>query len=143
MGRQLLSPHLALLAALTAAPAIAAAESAPPPLETGQSYADVLSRWGAPAEKIEMETRRRDIWRYPAGQAVFQNGKVVSWTLQRRVPTVAEAPARQSSVQAAAKKKRTSATDNPNLLDEILNELPSEGPVPSGPGGAPNMPPRG
>jgi hypothetical protein len=132
---------LAFAAAAAVLPVSALAEHQPPPLTAGQSYRDVLMLWGPPDEKIEMESRRRDIWKYPNGQAVFENGRVVAWNrADTTSPPGAQARVKRDEKRNEPANSRTVTQDNPNLIDEIMNELPSEGPVPSGPS-APGMPP--
>jgi len=50
-----------------------------PALRTGISMGEVLARWGAPVERIEKESRRRELWGYPKGTVTFHEGSVVDF----------------------------------------------------------------
>lgn len=49
-------------------------------LNRQMGYSEVLQLWGAPIEKIEKETKRQDVWRYPDAKVIFNKGRVVAWS---------------------------------------------------------------
>jgi len=43
------------------------------------SYYDVVKLWGPPKEKLELESKREDVWIYYDNKVIFSQGKVVAW----------------------------------------------------------------
>ena len=43
----------------------------------GKEPNQILSRWGAPKEKIEYESKREELWLYERARVLFRNGKVM------------------------------------------------------------------
>ena len=46
-------------------------------LTAGMSMAEVLTRWGEPNERVEQESRRREIWVYAGTAVTFHQGVLV------------------------------------------------------------------
>ena len=48
-------------------------------LISGLSMEEVKDRWGEPLERVEQESRRTDVWSYPAGKVVFLEGRLTKF----------------------------------------------------------------
>jgi hypothetical protein len=59
----------------------AQAQFQPFPLKNGMSFYEVLKNWGTPLEKRQHESLHEEIWVYNSGKIIFQDGKVVAWTI--------------------------------------------------------------
>ena len=80
---------------------VALAKVPNPPLMTGMGTEEVVKSWGPPQEKIERETKREEIWRYPEGDLIFRQGHLVNF------PGFVAAESKNSVASSAE-----SATDN-------------------------------
>jgi len=128
---------LAGLIAALAAPGAGFGEMRPQPLEVGLTQREVLSRWGAPDEREERETKREDVWRYKGGSQVsFAAGKVVTWEIGRGIsggiplsPALAESAARSA---ADADEVKVTDSDVKDILDQIVEKSNQQGSQPQG-----------
>lgn len=123
---------------LCAAPANA--EIRKPNLVKGMSPVEVINLWGAPAEKVEQEIKRRDIWIYENARLVFDNGRLVSGTTTDDKPLNLD-PNNPLVPGAGAELKKKPAVQDQQVVDEILDEImrdpsnsESEAPPPPVPG---------
>ena len=82
-------------------------------LSEGMSYADVLSAWGVPNEKVEQEAKRVDIWIYDDSRVQFADGKLTSIE-----STAGEQVALQEDSSSGS---GSGGTDVP--VSDILNEI--------------------
>jgi hypothetical protein len=103
------------------------AETRPAELEVGLSQGAVLSRWGAPLEKEERETKRHEVWRYRGGsQVAFAEGKVVTWVLgmgvfdSRALPVPGTGASGGGKTAASPEEVVMSDGDVKALLDEMV-----------------------
>lgn len=118
-----LPKHLsvALAALLTSISISGEAEIRPPDLEVGLSQAGVLTRWGAPAEKHERETKREEEWSYRGGmRVVFREGKVSRWTREDSPVSIETPPPTPTSTNDRPTRKAQPAE---KLSDAEANEI--------------------
>ena len=131
---------------LTASASTLLAEAKLPFLSTGLNPEHVKALWGEPTERIEKETRRVLVWKYPRGEVIFQGDKVSSWRLddnsygeKRKIEKSEVIP--QSEKIAVTKEENLAA-----VISELVNELPNEettgvgAPPPGAPMGIPPPP---
>ncbi len=108
-----------LFAVVNATPLLA--EKKLPNLEGGQSYADVLKKWGAPLSKDEFETARKEIWWYEDAKVEFREGVVRSWKIGIKDKIDLAAAQRAKSAEALTQTQNDSV-DVEGLLSEIMQE---------------------
>jgi hypothetical protein len=133
---------MALLLGLGICSGTAFARLPVPELRIGMSYSEVAALLGPADEKVERETKREELWRYSHTDALFRNGRVVSWHRVGREADIAEAnaalpiPGHLSAKAQAAKEKERRIP-----LTDILNEVEQITPADASTGGALGMPP--
>lgn len=59
-----------------------AAAHAVPQLGSGLYADEVITLWGAPAERVEYESSRREQWIYSHGEVLLREGRVQRWSLR-------------------------------------------------------------
>ena len=99
----------------------ALAQSRIRPISNGMTGAEVLERWGQPKDRLERETKRRQVWIYDGEQeATFENGKVISFHESDAAQPVVAAP-----VEPEVKENIVNQDSSSDLVREIAKELPS------------------
>lgn len=124
---KLLGFGLAVGMTLVAQSALAAdfAKKIPP----GASYADVMSLWGEPAEKVEEGILKQTIWYYKDGaKVVFKNGRVRSFRPTNAI-LAQQATIEESKVDAKPVTTEL-AGETRDLVRDIAKEVPSGPEVP-------------
>lgn len=93
-------------------------------IPAGSSYADVLSIWGEPIDKVEEGILKQTIWYYKDGaRVIFKNGRVRSFrstnTLiaQQAASVEAQVPVQTATAELAGETK--------DLVRDIAKEVPS------------------
>jgi hypothetical protein len=121
---------------------VALARQPLPDLRVGMSYGEVAALYGAADEKIERETKREELWRYSHTEALFRNGRIVSWhrvgrDAQMAIP-VADLPvSRQLSAKAHAARERERKIPLTDILNEVEQSTPGDASAGGVPGGGP------
>ena len=98
-------------------------------------FSDILSQYGKPAEKIEFESRRKVIWKYPKYEFVFINGVLQVDTMPE---VLLAAPQGQLKPQQALAPSSilTPMTPNEDIMRQVFAEAQSKGPGNSAPNAA-------
>ena len=130
-----------------------------PDLAVGMSMAEVLTRWGEPTERIEQESRRREIWVYSGTVVTFQQGAIIKLPVLATVPGLAAtARPREASTSTTVSHKPVVAPPAPatlhqtqrpaaessdsDVIAEVLREMPAQDEKPrSGSHGGPRSGP--
>ena len=106
-------------------------EFRPQPLSPGMTAREVLTLWGSPLERVEQETKREEVWRYPGSSSVsFTVGKVIAWQIGATPRTgipLSTAMLHADQVGAKAASTRTSLVSDDqmrDILDEIVQRSP-------------------
>ncbi|MFN4896599.1 MAG: hypothetical protein ACK5HO_12495 [Pseudomonadota bacterium] len=114
-------------------------------IPSGSSYAEVLSLWGDPVDKVEEGLLKKTIWYYKDGaKVVFKNGRVRSFRPTNAV--IAQQVIQEESKAAAQVSASTISGETRDLVRDIAKEVPSGPDVPfsesagSVPAGIPNVP---
>jgi hypothetical protein len=89
------------------------------------NFPDVIKAWGAPDERIEHESARKDIWIYAFGKVAFHEGRVTSWSVNKSPTIIAE---NTRAERPRLSDSRNSGGDDPQLVEEILAEIMKEAP---------------
>jgi hypothetical protein len=90
----------------------------------GSSYADVLSLWGEPVEKVEEGILKQTIWYYKDGaKVVFKNGKVRSFRSTNAI--IAQQAALEEAQASAQPASAEVAGETRDLVRDIAKEVPS------------------
>ena len=104
-------------------------------VQEGLSFDKIISKLGAPKEKIEMETTRKSIWKYEGGRIItFQNGRVSNDSLSlssRNINTTLKKPdyslvAKESLLRSNNSSHKVSSPLGKNLPftgSEIFSEM--------------------
>lgn len=105
-------------------------------LVKGIEHREVMTLKGEPTEKIEMESRREELWRYPGVDLIFHEGKLRDWkvkgqagdrTAQQSVHARQAPTPGQRAAPSLLETQRPDARRANALLGDILRELPAEG----------------
>jgi hypothetical protein len=86
---------------------------------SAEDYEYAYSLYGEPLQRIEQESRRRQIWVYRTQQLIFQDGQLLRSARQTTLPAITSATKPQS-------KKTTVAAVSSGLLQEVFKELSSK-----------------
>jgi hypothetical protein len=115
-------------------------EFRPQPLSPGMTAREVLTLWGSPLERVEQETKREEVWRYPGSSSVsFAVGKVIAWQIGATPRTgipLSTAMLNADQVGAKAASTRTSSVSDDqmrDILDEIVQRSPDSPVSPTAP----------
>ena len=103
------------------------------PLTNGMSFGEVLQAWGAPKDKLEFESRRKDVWIYPDGrQVTFEDGKVQKSGLITAASVGGiEVASEEPEKSARLKKPTQEEVAVEDILEEIMREVPEGASEPS------------
>ena len=105
---------------------VAAAADFSKKIPSGASYADVITLWGEPAEKVEEGILKQTIWYYKEGaKVVFRNGRVRSF---RPTDTII---AQQASLEESKVFAQPAASEVAGETRDLVRDIAKE--VPSGP----------
>lgn len=92
----------------------------------GASYADVITMWGEPVEKVEEGILKQTIWYYKDGaKVVFRNGRVRSFRPTNSIL------AHQATLEDAKVFAQPAATELAGETRDLVRDIAKE--VPSGP----------
>lgn len=91
------------------------------PLESGLSQDEVLRRWGAPAEHVERETKRQQIWSYRNAEVTFQDGRVSAWSSM-----VASSATPVVALPHTVKRRPASHVTSHAIKDKTVTEILTE-----------------
>jgi len=92
----------------------------------GASYADVMTLWGQPTDKVEEGILNQTIWYYKDGaKVIFKNGKVRSFRATNAVR------AQQSAMEEVGSKVQASVAELSGETKDLVRDIAKE--VPSGP----------
>jgi hypothetical protein len=98
-------------------------------IPAGSSYADVLSLWGEPVEKVEEGILKQNIWYYKDGaKVVFKHGRVKSFRSTDAV--IAQQAALEESKASSQPVSAEVAGETRDLVRDIAKEVPSGPDVP-------------
>ena len=132
---------VALIGAVSLGPEAAFARQPLPELRVGMSYGEVANLYGAADEKVERETKREELWRYRHTEALFRNGRIVSWHRVGREAHVAFVlEALPVSGHLSTKAQAARERDRKIPLADILGEVAQSSSGDSTSGGAPGVP---
>ena len=110
-----------LLTGLPVLPSSAAAEHRKPALLEDMPRSEVMKLWGAPNEKLELEAKRSELWRYKDAEANFHEGKLVSWSFYNAEIPVAVKPEEQDD--NALTEETNSENEAQSELEAILDSI--------------------
>ncbi len=107
-------------------------------LTAGMTSADILARWGAPRERIELESKRKERWIYAGASLLLWEGKLVGGDrVEAREVKVPEQISMKSDV--GVRKHTRKVSDQ--TVGEILTELKGYGSDSPGSSDSPSTPP--
>lgn len=92
----------------------------------GATGKEVAALMGEPTDRIERETRREQVWIYPAGSVVFVAGKARSVYINGSEQDRFSEEYRRSVELAKPVVQKPISSPVEDILTEILKEVPSE-----------------
>lgn len=112
-------------------------------LIAGLSMEEVKNRWGEPLDRVEKESRRVEVWSYPAGEIIFLEGKLTKFPLSQTNAhsgaTLADSPgsARSAPIPPGSSgdlaANDVQGEDQTNVFADVLRAIPDDTSEKAGP----------
>lgn len=107
-----------------------------PEVKVGMAQGDVLKIFGAPADKVENETKRREIWSYPNRKLIFIKGKLAKQIFDGADKNINGADSQQNKKITSYNEKDT-LNFSEDEVRSVFEQISAEGGGPDSQAGLP------
>ena len=92
-------------------------------LEIGMNYQDVTQAFGDPVEKMEYESKREEVWKYPEAEIRFSKGRIKGVVLSGEILQENSKPMSPLDALLAEAPAGAGASGDASTVEDILTEI--------------------